>query len=102
MQLLRLDPQTRISRISLSNQYLSRLLLVLYAATDLVAVTLFRLVARRFAGPLRRSLAGAGNGIVGPLRQPSTLPGVMGKRNLDQGAASGCGLPPRILARAFW
>jgi exopolysaccharide biosynthesis polyprenyl glycosylphosphotransferase len=39
-------------------QYLSRLLLVLYAATDLVAMTLFRLVARRFAGPLRRSLAG--------------------------------------------
>jgi exopolysaccharide biosynthesis polyprenyl glycosylphosphotransferase len=39
-------------------QYLSRLLLVLYAATDLVAMTLFRLVARRFAEPLRRSLAG--------------------------------------------
>ena len=39
-------------------QYLSRLLLVLYAATDLVAMTLFRLLARRFAGPLRRSLAG--------------------------------------------
>ena len=39
-------------------QYLSRLLLVLYAATDLVAATLFRLVARQFAGPLRRSLAG--------------------------------------------
>ena len=39
-------------------QYLSRLLLVLYAATDLVAMTLFRLVARRFAAPLRRSLAG--------------------------------------------
>jgi exopolysaccharide biosynthesis polyprenyl glycosylphosphotransferase len=39
-------------------QYLSRLLLVLYAATDLVATTLFRLVARRFAGPLRRALAG--------------------------------------------
>ena len=39
-------------------QYLSRLLLVLYAATDLLAMTLFRLVARRFAGPLRRSLAG--------------------------------------------
>ena len=39
-------------------QYLSRLLLVLYAATALVATTLFRLVARRFAGPLRRVLAG--------------------------------------------
>jgi exopolysaccharide biosynthesis polyprenyl glycosylphosphotransferase len=39
-------------------QYLSRLLLVLYAAMDLVAMTLFRLLARRFAGPLRRSLAG--------------------------------------------
>ena len=42
-------------------QYLSRLLLVLYAATDLVATTLFRLVARRFAGPLRRVLAGLRN-----------------------------------------
>ena len=39
-------------------EYLSRLLLVLYTATNLVATTLFRLVARRFAGPLRRSLAG--------------------------------------------
>ena len=39
-------------------QYLSRLLLVLYAVTDLVAATLFRLVARHFAGPLRRSLSG--------------------------------------------
>ena len=102
MQLLRLDPQTRISRISLSNQYLSRLLLVLYAATDLVAVTLFRLVARRFAGPLRRSLAGAGNEVGRAPRQPATLPGVMGKGNLDQGAASGRGLPSRIFARAFW
>jgi hypothetical protein len=102
MQLLRLDPQTRISRISLPNGYLNCLQLVLYAAKDLVAMTLFRLVARRFAGPLRRSLAGAGNGIEGPLRPPSTQPGVMGKGNLDQGTASGCGLPPRILARAFW
>jgi exopolysaccharide biosynthesis polyprenyl glycosylphosphotransferase len=42
-------------------EYLSRLLLVLYAATDLVAMTLFRLLARRFAGPLRRSLAGLRN-----------------------------------------
>ena len=39
-------------------QYLSRLLLVLYASTQLVAATLFRLLARHFAGPLRRSLAG--------------------------------------------
>jgi exopolysaccharide biosynthesis polyprenyl glycosylphosphotransferase len=39
-------------------EYLSRLLLILYAGTNLVAATLFRLVARRFAGPLRRSLAG--------------------------------------------
>lgn len=42
-------------------QYLSRLLLVLYAAIDFLAMTLFRLVARRFAGPLRRSLAGLRN-----------------------------------------
>jgi len=42
-------------------QYLSRLLLVLYAATDLVAMTVFRLVARRFSGPLRRSLGGVRN-----------------------------------------
>jgi len=42
-------------------QYLSRLLLVLYAATALLAMTLFRLVARCFAGPLRRSLAGLRN-----------------------------------------
>jgi len=33
-------------------QYLSRLLLVLYASTDLVTMTLFRLVARRFAEDL--------------------------------------------------
>lgn len=39
-------------------ELLSRLLLVLYAATDLVAMTAFRLVARRFAGPLRRSMMG--------------------------------------------
>jgi exopolysaccharide biosynthesis polyprenyl glycosylphosphotransferase len=39
-------------------EYLSRLLLILYAGTNLVAATLFRLVARRYAGPLRRSLAG--------------------------------------------
>ena len=34
--------------------------------------------------------------------QPSTLPGGMGKRDLDQGAASVRGLPPRMMARAFW
>jgi exopolysaccharide biosynthesis polyprenyl glycosylphosphotransferase len=39
-------------------QYLSRLLLVLFSATDLLATILFRLLARSFAGPLRRSLAG--------------------------------------------
>jgi len=39
-------------------QYLSRLLLVLFSTTDLLATILFRLVARRFAGPLRRSLTG--------------------------------------------
>jgi len=39
-------------------QYLSRLLLVLYAATALVVTIIFRLLARRFAGPLRRGLSG--------------------------------------------
>jgi len=39
-------------------EYLSRLLLVLFVATNLLATTLFRILARRFAGPLRRSLAG--------------------------------------------
>jgi exopolysaccharide biosynthesis polyprenyl glycosylphosphotransferase len=39
-------------------EYLSRLLLVFYAAIDLLAMTLSRLLARRFTGPLRRSLAG--------------------------------------------
>ena len=42
-------------------QYLSRLLLVFYATTQFAAMSLFRLVARRFAGPLRRSLAGMRN-----------------------------------------
>jgi exopolysaccharide biosynthesis polyprenyl glycosylphosphotransferase len=42
-------------------QYVSRLLLVLFAATNLVAMTLFRLGARRLAGPLRRRLAGVRN-----------------------------------------
>jgi exopolysaccharide biosynthesis polyprenyl glycosylphosphotransferase len=39
-------------------EIISRLLLGLYALLDLLAMVLFRLVARRFAGPLRRSLAG--------------------------------------------
>jgi lipopolysaccharide/colanic/teichoic acid biosynthesis glycosyltransferase len=39
-------------------EIISRLLLGLYAAVDLVAMTGFRLVARHFAGPLRRSVAG--------------------------------------------
>jgi exopolysaccharide biosynthesis polyprenyl glycosylphosphotransferase len=39
-------------------EIISRLLLGLYAVADLVAMTLFRLVAREFAGPLRRVLAG--------------------------------------------
>jgi hypothetical protein len=47
-------------------------------------------------------MAQAENGVVRPTRQRSTLRGVMRKRNLDQGAVSGCGLPPRIFARAFW
>jgi exopolysaccharide biosynthesis polyprenyl glycosylphosphotransferase len=38
--------------------YISRVLLGLYAVLDLLAMVLFRLVARHFAGPLRRSLAG--------------------------------------------
>ena len=39
-------------------EIISRLLLGLYAALDLAAMIGFRLVARRFAGPLRRSVAG--------------------------------------------
>jgi exopolysaccharide biosynthesis polyprenyl glycosylphosphotransferase len=42
-------------------EIISRLLLGLYAAVDLVAMTAFRLVARRLAGPLRRSVAGLRN-----------------------------------------
>lgn len=42
-------------------EIISRLLLGFYAAIDLAAMTLFRLVARRFAGPLRRSVAGFRN-----------------------------------------
>jgi FlaA1/EpsC-like NDP-sugar epimerase len=42
-------------------EIVSRLLLGLYAAMDLVAMTLFRLLARRAAGLLRRSLAGIRN-----------------------------------------
>jgi len=39
-------------------EMISRLLLGLYAGVDLAAMIGFRLVARRFAGPLRRSVAG--------------------------------------------
>jgi exopolysaccharide biosynthesis polyprenyl glycosylphosphotransferase len=39
-------------------EFISRLLLGLYAAVDLAAMIGFRLVARQFAGPLRRSMAG--------------------------------------------
>ena len=39
-------------------EYISRLLLGLYAAVDLVAMILFRLLARKFAGPLRAALTG--------------------------------------------
>jgi exopolysaccharide biosynthesis polyprenyl glycosylphosphotransferase len=39
-------------------EIISRLLLGLYAVLDLLATVLFRLMARRFAGALRRSLAG--------------------------------------------
>jgi exopolysaccharide biosynthesis polyprenyl glycosylphosphotransferase len=39
-------------------EIISRLLLGLYAAMDLVAMVVFRLVGRRWAGPLRRSVAG--------------------------------------------
>jgi exopolysaccharide biosynthesis polyprenyl glycosylphosphotransferase len=38
--------------------YISRLLLGLYAVTDLLAMILLRLIARRLSGPLRRSLGG--------------------------------------------
>jgi len=39
-------------------EIISRLLLGLYAVVDLLAMVFFRLVARHFAAPLRRSLAG--------------------------------------------
>jgi exopolysaccharide biosynthesis polyprenyl glycosylphosphotransferase len=39
-------------------EIISRLLLGIYATTDLVAMTIFRLIARQLAGPLRRSVAG--------------------------------------------
>ncbi len=38
--------------------YISRLLVVLYGAIDLLAMVAFRVAARRFAGPLRHGLAG--------------------------------------------
>ena len=41
--------------------FISRLLLGFYAVLDLILMTAFRLVARRFAGPLRRSVAGFRN-----------------------------------------
>lgn len=43
---------------ALKLEYISRFLLVIYAAADLVAMILFRLAARRLGEPLRRSLAG--------------------------------------------
>jgi len=43
---------------ALKIEYVSRLLLGFYAALDLVAAILFRLVARRLGEPLRRTLAG--------------------------------------------
>jgi exopolysaccharide biosynthesis polyprenyl glycosylphosphotransferase len=39
-------------------EYISRLLLSLYAAVDLVASVVFRLLARRWGEPLRRAVAG--------------------------------------------
>jgi exopolysaccharide biosynthesis polyprenyl glycosylphosphotransferase len=42
-------------------EIISRLLLGIYAALDLVAMTSFRLAARRYAGPLRRAVAGFRN-----------------------------------------
>jgi exopolysaccharide biosynthesis polyprenyl glycosylphosphotransferase len=41
--------------------FVSRLLLGLYAAIDLILMTAFRLVARHFAAPLRRAIAGFRN-----------------------------------------
>lgn len=43
---------------ALKLDYISRLLLGFYAAVDLVAMILFRLLARRVGGPLRRTLGG--------------------------------------------
>jgi exopolysaccharide biosynthesis polyprenyl glycosylphosphotransferase len=42
-------------------EIISRVLLGLYAVLDLLAMTGFRLVARRYAGPLRRAVAGFRN-----------------------------------------
>jgi exopolysaccharide biosynthesis polyprenyl glycosylphosphotransferase len=39
-------------------EYISRLLLVFYAAFDFAGMVLFRLLARRFGGAIRRTLAG--------------------------------------------
>ena len=41
--------------------YISRMLLGLYALIDLILMTAFRLVARQYAGPLRRSVSGLRN-----------------------------------------
>jgi exopolysaccharide biosynthesis polyprenyl glycosylphosphotransferase len=46
---------------ALKLDYISRLLLGMYALTDLVLMITFRLVAWRFAAPLRRSVAGFRN-----------------------------------------
>ena len=54
--------------------YISRLLVGLYEVIDLLAMVLFRLLARRFAGPLRRSLAGTRNFLlVGDLPEVTSL-----------------------------
>jgi exopolysaccharide biosynthesis polyprenyl glycosylphosphotransferase len=43
---------------ALKLEYISRLLLVLYAALDLIAMIVFRLAGRWFSDPLRRAVAG--------------------------------------------
>jgi exopolysaccharide biosynthesis polyprenyl glycosylphosphotransferase len=43
---------------ALQLEFISRLLLGIYALLDLLLMIIFRLVARRFAAPLRRSVAG--------------------------------------------
>jgi exopolysaccharide biosynthesis polyprenyl glycosylphosphotransferase len=46
---------------ALKLEFISRLLLVIYALIDLLLMIIFRLVAWRFAAPLRRSVAGFRN-----------------------------------------